>query len=75
LTGAFTGFAVPHHSHFHNIAHLAAAQRIGKIVEILDGFVSKLDQNIARLESGFRCRGGGFTSENFTPFSTWPKSG
>src|SRR5690242_15872701 len=44
--------SVAHYFHFHLIAYLTAAQSVGEIVQILDGHGTKLDQDIARFESG-----------------------
>ena len=67
--------AIPHHFDFDHIADFASPQRVGEVVEILDGLVAELHQDVAGFESRFGRGRIGFTSENFTPFSTCPKSG
>ena len=45
------GLAVSQDFHFDHIAHFAAAQRIGEVVQIMNRHGSKLDQHVAGLES------------------------
>src|SRR5436853_2093473 len=52
------GLAVAQNGDLDLVADFASAQGISEIVEILDGFVAKLNEDISGLEAGF---GGGRT--------------
>src|SRR5579859_167448 len=43
--------------HVHDVSYLAAAQGVGEIVEILNGLVAELDENVSRPQPGFGCGG------------------
>src|SRR5262245_65856565 len=45
-----------HHSNFHDVADFAPAQCVREVEKVGDGLVAKLNEDIARLKSGFGCR-------------------
>ena len=71
----FDGLAVAQRFHIHDVAYLAAAQRVGEIVQIMNLLVAKLDEHVAGLESRFGRGRPGERRKICTPFSSCPKSG
>src|SRR5579859_4888167 len=43
--------------HVHDVSYFAAAQGVGEVVEILDGLVAELHQDVSRFQPSFGCRG------------------
>src|SRR5689334_6035158 len=52
------GLAVPQNFDFDHVADLAAAERVGEVVEVLDGLIAELHQDVSGFEPGL---GGGRT--------------
>src|ERR1700745_398109 len=50
LHRGFQRLSIAHHSHFHQVANLAAAQSVREVVEIVDGLVTELHQDISTSE-------------------------
>src|SRR5438132_10875789 len=50
--GGFEGLGVAEHGDVHDVADLAAAQRVGEVVEIADGLAGEIDEHVAGFQAG-----------------------